>query len=233
MADENQNKNKIEWYNLKGDHNFEFQLLNTEVKEHFSIWDNATRKFLRGDLPEDMVTDKVKTYDEKYKFMKKVVFEQKHPDWRKVSKGNCYIIVDDTEYFISLPWGIVKTLGELKEELPNSLTHYKFKLKKNGTGIQTKYSLLNLGGCDPIDPSLPPLKDDKPSTPVKPISFNFKPKSNADMTPSELDALEQFLAQDDEFSEEQFKQIWLEQLPDSKVRIDFIYQTYKEKVSKK
>lgn len=119
-----------------------FQLSSLECREDFSLWDNASRKFIRQLEGIANMND--------IKFMKQELFQQRYPHLRKNTQYVRDIVVYEqqpTQY----QFGFKKTANDdLNTAIANNQNlgvnplEVLYKLRKTGQGINTSYAIVVL-----------------------------------------------------------------------------------------
>ena len=121
-----------------------FQLVNEQVKEDFSLWDDINKKFIRQ-------LDGVANMDD-IKFMKQDLFMQRYPGLRKHTQYIREIIVYDAQQPTQYLFGFKKTANDdlnkaiaTNRNLGINPLEVLYNLRKTGQGITTIYQIIAMG----------------------------------------------------------------------------------------
>src|SRR3990167_4209819 len=125
------------FYKLQqGQHEFTFQFVNLDVREDFSLWDNINKKFIRQVEGVNDIND--------LKFMKKDLFTQRYPSFRKVSQYIREIVVDVAGVSTQYLFGFKKSANDQiieeirgRQQLGKDPLAYTYKYRKTWEGINT------------------------------------------------------------------------------------------------
>lgn len=199
------------FYKLKGD-SVIFQLINYEVKEDFSIWDNKNKKFLRQMAG-------VNDFNE-LKFMQKDFFNQKYPDMTKKTAYMRHIMVFENNVGIEYDFGFSKMANEQIEAfvmnakaLKQNPLAVRLMMKKTGSGLQTEYKVTALETVAPISLNEATKEADKSFHITPPLNGSglalIKPKSQElVLDDEERQVLDLFKRATERYSEDQFIEIF-------------------------
>ena len=144
----------------QGQNEFFFQLVDLSVREDFSIWDNTQKRFLRQIEGVNNIDD--------LKFMKKELFVQRYPNFRKVGQYIRELIINLNGTPTLYSFGFKKSANDqIKDEIRNRQQlgkdplDYTFKYRKTGVGLATTHVvvLMNEVGKPQgiLNPNLAPL----------------------------------------------------------------------------
>lgn len=204
----------------EGQNEFYFQLANLQVREDFSLWDNATKRFIRQ-LPDVAdISD--------LRFMKQDLFKQRYPTMQKKSQYIRDLAITLNGIPAVYSFGFVKTandqinaeIGNL-QKLGRDPLAYNFKYRKTGSGLATTHVVVVMQEVG--KPNLPEAQ----ATPNKPnimqamaqgLSANKEALNPLKLTlqpvlvglsKEEQQVLDLFNQEPAVFGEEQFVAMWL------------------------
>lgn len=153
---------------------FEFQLVNYEVRKDYAVWDDTQKRFLReSDLLPDGVP--IKSTER----MSSVVFAAKYPMMAKNRRYSCVrkIIVDEAGCLTEYDYGFKITANDdLNKSISSTRAlginplEVKYVLRKTGTDIDTTYSVIASERVGlPAEPTKVPIAvPNRPTESVKP-----------------------------------------------------------------
>ena len=137
------------WYKMQAGQ-FDFQLLNLEVREDFSVWDNTGKRFLRDNSGEMLVgSDNVNRPVGEIKFLKREIFSRLYPSCSRGTKYVREIAVHEsdqvTRYVFAFPHSANQQISMIlqnSQKFGQDVLNYFLTLKKTGTGLGTQYSVI-------------------------------------------------------------------------------------------
>src|SRR3990167_202438 len=137
------------WYKMQAGQ-FDFQLLNLEVREDFSVWDNTGKRFLLDNSGEMLVgSDNVNRPVGEIKFLKMEIFSRLYPSCSRGTKYVREIAVHEsnqvTRYVFAFPHSANQQISMIlqnSQKFGQDVLNYFLTLKKTGTGLGTQYSVI-------------------------------------------------------------------------------------------
>ena len=127
------------FYKLQqGQHEFTFQLVNLDVREDFSVWDNTSKKYLRQVEGVNDIND--------LKFMQRDLFAQRYPNFRKVNQYIREVVVDVAGVPTQYSFGFKKSANDQiveeikgRQALGKEPLAYTYKYRKTGEKLNTTH----------------------------------------------------------------------------------------------
>jgi hypothetical protein len=178
------------WYKMQqGQTEFLFQLVNMEVREDFSIWDNINKRFIRQ-------VESVNNFDD-LKFMKRELFAEKYPNYGKKTQFIREIIVNQGGISTQYSFGFgIEANRQINDEINNIVNlqrkdplAFQFKFRKTGHGLSTISVVVAMGEVGkPINVQQSQYNPESSITAPKPIQQEIKPvtASNSPTQPNKV-----------------------------------------------
>jgi len=135
-----------------------FSLLSQEGREDYSVWDNTKKTFLR----EGKITGTDgNEYDVKQtQFIARQRFNELFPNMGKMVRFNYEVLIDGQEYIFPVPKTVATQIDQIVQTaitMGGSYKDLKLKLVREGTGLQTRYTVTVYNDNAPPQQSTQPL----------------------------------------------------------------------------
>lgn len=151
-----------------------FNILDENVKEDFSIWDNNKGKFFRDG--EFVAVDNTVYSFEQVKFMNAATFKANFPDLRKSRKSLRQVMVNGVQYTWAMPMTASEKLSDLIGTIrglgSNPFTT-SFKMTYHGDGLGRKYNIEIVNNQSPVASNQSPTGISVTTTPQTATQFTL------------------------------------------------------------